>query len=350
MSLIWSANNTAVTGPQAMYIFKTLLAGAGSNSSQGSAGGGGTAGWTVVASSDGTTFNVAGSGIDYWQSGSSGTKGCANNSAWIVLQMPTANSVLRQLLIQRGLSNTSWRIGLSTTSGFTGAGNGAISATVAPTAADGQALIGTLFGVATGSPAFSTSFLAADSAYTFNCAADTASPYGCWFHAISGTSTATALVVDPLVTGTYPSADTDPYCYYCAASSSSALQSVIDLGCGAVISSSAIQANLKYGLAGAGFVRVAAGAPFMNNASILNKNATPLGPNAASGNDVVLPFFYGRVASLTAPVGYKGVSSMLRGVPNTRALKDTLSVASSGAKDFIVVNDVAFAWNGSVPS
>ncbi len=350
MSLIYSANNVAVTGPQSMYQLKALLAGVGTNTSQGSPGGGGTAGFTTVASSDGTSFNTAGSGIDYWQSGSSGTKGCANNSAWWVGQMPTANGFLRQVLIQRGLSNTSWRIGISTTSGFTGAGNGAISATVAPTAADGQALAGTLFGVATGTPAFSTSFFAADSTYAFSCAADAASPYGLWMFALSGTSTVTAFIVDPLVAGSYPAADTDPYVYYCAASSSTALQQSGDLGGAAAISSSNLHCNLKYGLAGAGWVQTGAGIWLMNNASIANKNATTLGVNSADGNDIPLPIYYGRVASLAAPVGGKGISSLLKSTVNALALKATISIASAGAKDKIVVNDVVFDWNGSVPS
>ncbi len=343
MSLAW-VNTSIVTGPQAMYQFKALLAGAGTNTSQGSAGG---QGWTVTASSDGTTFNTAGSGIDYWQSGSSGAKGCANNNAWIAMKMALANGVNRQILIQRGTSNVSWRIGYSYSGGFTGAGNGAISATVAPTATDGQALIGTLFGVATGSPAFAN-FFATDSTYGLYCAADSAAPYGAWLATASGTQNVTALVIDPLITGTYPTADTDPYCILAISNNTNGLSSAT-LGSAAIISSSSIQAYLKKGLAGEGFVQMGLGQFMINAAAIGNRDAI-LGPNAADGNDVLLPMYYGRAASLSAPTGGKGMSSMMQCCVNTRALKDTNSVASAGAKDYLILNDIAFQWNGQVPA
>ena len=413
MSLSYSANNTAFTGPQTMFELKKLLAGTGSSTSQGTAGG---QGWLVAGSSDGTSFShmtsiaaasnsvalptatisvasttgFAASGtfqviigqtvttVTYTGTTATTFTGCTGgtgtlltgqtvndslndrwsatptaNGAWAVLQMPLANGVYRHILIQRGSTNTSWRIGYSYSAGFNGALNNAIGAGLlaAPTATDGQALAGTFFGAsANATPTYSTSFFTTDATYNASCAADSASPYGFWMWTASGTATTTGLVFDPLITGTYPSADTDPYCIFAGASAGNGFQGSVDMGGGTVISSSNIQAWLKKGLAGEGFVRIGTAIFFLNGAAIQNKVATVLGPNAADGNDVLLPIYYGRVASLASPTGGKGMSSMMQWVVNSRALKDTVSVASAGAKDYIVINDIAFMWNGSVPA
>ncbi len=58
------------TGSAAIFAFKELLV---------------DAGWTVLPSSDGTTYNASG---DQITTGSSGAGGMANNSAWFRIESP----------------------------------------------------------------------------------------------------------------------------------------------------------------------------------------------------------------------------------------------------------------------
>lgn len=338
------------TGSQMMYRFKKLLAGAGSDTSQGSAGGAGTATWKVLGSSDGSSFNTAASGIDYWQSGSSGAKGCANSQAWVRLQMPSVGGIQRELLIQRNTTNTSWRVGYSYSAGFTGTGNGAISATVAPTATDAQDFLSTstptVGGFQSGGAAY-TAFFATDNTYVCSIAAQSVAPYGFWlWTSTSLTAMSSGFMLDPLLANSYPSGDPEPYVLY-GTGASGTFGAVGAMGGSAIIvNTSGVKAWLKKGIAGEGFVQLGA-ADY-----VLNTNAIPAATQLYQnydGNDILIPVFYGRVASLAAPVGGKGTSSLMKSLLNVRNFREALSVGA-GSRNYIVVGVHAVDWDGSAPA
>jgi hypothetical protein len=89
------------------------------------------AGWSVISSSDGTTYNASGDQITH---NSSGAGGMDNNYAWFRIQDPGA---LREYVFQRGTLNYSWKWIYSASDKFTG---GTPDATTIPTATDEQGL------------------------------------------------------------------------------------------------------------------------------------------------------------------------------------------------------------------
>ena len=72
--------------------------------------------------------------------------------------------------------------------------------------------------------------------------------------------------------------------------------------------------------------------------------------NPYSAKDETYPIMYARGSALAQP-GFKGVGSMMKWIGQSgRSTGDTLSVASTGAKDYIVVGNIALPWNGSTPT
>lgn len=114
MAYTFLVNQTPATGAVAMYqLISTLM----------------TAGWLKKMDSDGTTYSATGVQIT---SGASGTNGLGNNNAWVRLQSPTTNGgtivdQTREITIQRGSSDTGWRIKYSAHGKFVGGVPNAIS-------------------------------------------------------------------------------------------------------------------------------------------------------------------------------------------------------------------------------
>lgn len=354
MSNVFSTNHVAFSGAESMYELKKLLAGAGTDTSQGSAGGVGTAGWTVVRSSDGTTANTALSGIDRWQSGLSGAKGCGNNNAWIVLQAPTDGGVTRQVCIQRGTADESWRVGYSYSGVFTGG-----TATVAPTATDGKSMIGApsvaggsaTDGFTSGTVTYSTVFPAAGT-HVMNAMARTTAPYAFWMSAYDGFSAMAFLMLDGLISGSYPvspdtSPENDPYVAFGVQTNVAGLN-LAAAGSTGAMSSSYAKTWLKKGLAGVGWVQTGAGVFTISN-SVLSPAAS-LGGMSSNAKDVLLPVFWSRLAAETAPTGGKGFSTLLKQCARARSIKDTISIASGTSKEYIVMGDFVLDWDGSTPA
>jgi len=123
--MVWSTNDgvastinlTHSSGAETMFILKRLLK---------------NEGWTVLSSSDGTTYNASG---DQISSSGSGAGGMDNTSAWFRIEDPAS---LREYVFQRGTQHYSWRGLYSASDGFTG---GTPNATIAPTATDQQGII-----------------------------------------------------------------------------------------------------------------------------------------------------------------------------------------------------------------
>lgn len=149
-----------------------------------------TAGWSVPASGDGVATYGAASDV-ITTSAALGTSG-----AWFRLKMPGAT---RELLFTRKATATAWTIKYSVV-GFVG---GSPSPTVSPTATDSQTLIdGTLLG--------------ADGAYRWLVSFDDAAPYELWAagHTIGTLTPNGGIALLAMETGSYASADTDPYVAY----------------------------------------------------------------------------------------------------------------------------------------
>lgn len=168
---------TPATGDAAMRHLKTQLVADGD--------------WTVAASGDGQSAYGSSSDVI---TADSGANSLATSGAWMRLTM---NATTREILIIRKATSIAWTVKYSV-AGFTG---GSPSATTAPTATDSQTLIdGTL--------------LMADGTYRWLVCVEDAAPY--YFGAVAipvgGGTAQTIFALWPMRDGSYPSAETDPYC------------------------------------------------------------------------------------------------------------------------------------------
>jgi hypothetical protein len=314
--------STPMVGGYGMYDFKELLK---------------TCGWIHQASGNGNSaFSV--------------TPGNVNDvitlasrflytGAWWVGKCPDGQ---RHVLFQRGTTHLTWRIAYSYSAGFTG---GVPSITVPPTATDAKDVIGNV------TPTYYQLF-DTDGLYRLKAMAQDTAPYGFWLfgHTIGlltggyGPFGSTGFFMDPLKSGSYPASDVDPYVFSawttnsgCYAYKTNQLSNEVTTptqGC---------WAYLKKGLAGEGWASVQ-GLYYRN----INRVVIPgIGTNPANGKDDLLPMIYARPAALSAPVGYKGISSFFQWLSTTRGACETLTKTT--ARDKIVLGDVVGDWDGTVP-
>lgn len=285
------------------------------------------AGATKLADSDGTTYSSSGTRVT---SGASGAQGLGNASAWVRLQLPGG----RELTIQRGASNTVWRIKYSAQTHFTG---GSPGATQTPSATDEALRFG---GGSDASPTYSTLF-ATDASYKLYGGAGGATD-GWWMctSLIAGGAANAGMYMDPLSSTTTSDGDT---CVIGVAVSGSPFSSSSIGSNSATATGAGVLGWLKYGLAGAGFVAIPA--------LTINDNGGAMWPNAAGTNphttkDALELIQYGRKSSLSAPTGPKGVSKFVAWNASSRSPLETYSIDST--RDRIVFGDVSFPWNGAV--
>ena len=122
--MTWSTNDGVAStvnlshsnGAETIFILKRLLK---------------NEGWTVLESSDGTTYNGSG---DQITTASSGAGGMDNSSAWFRIEDPAS---LREYIFQRGVNSYTWIWRYSASDGFT---DGDPDETTLPTANDQQGL------------------------------------------------------------------------------------------------------------------------------------------------------------------------------------------------------------------
>lgn len=154
-------------------------------------------GWSVVASGDGAALYGAASDVLTADSGAGSFANytSAASSAWCRMRMTGST---RELLVVRGLNSTTWTTRYSLL-GFSG---GSPSATAAPTATDQQ----TVYTAA-------TQIFPANGTYQLSIVAEDAAPYYslATFKVISDSSARAIFGVLPLLSGSYPAEDTDPY-------------------------------------------------------------------------------------------------------------------------------------------
>ena len=168
------------------------------------------AGWIHRGSGTGTagTFSTtAGNVNDQITNTGTGAGGMDRANAWFVLRDPGGR---REWMFQRLATSNTWRVYYSALDKFIGVGFGAVSATVPPSATDQQQIVGVADVGAIWMPT-------PDNTYLHHVVAqDAVEPggdvYGWWLATtIRGTGeTTTFMFQEPLKSGSYPAADTDP--------------------------------------------------------------------------------------------------------------------------------------------
>jgi len=329
MSYSFNTNQTPATCAVAIYNLKTLLK---------------LVGWTVPRSSDGSTYNSSG---DQISSGGSGAGGMDNARAWFIVQAPSGG---KQFCFQRqntvgANSSYPWRMKYSRNVGFSG---GSPSATVTPSAADEQILLGA---GTDASPTFATLFATTtDGGFRHQLLADNANGYSfasfAWVNASalpthgflfdSLTSPASAdgyacsIYVNGIIANTSGGGGSGAGCFQYESIyrnngkifgyKSDGTWSTTILGCALAVSES-------------GTVKLMA--PFGMNVDADNKD--PLFP---------IPMVH--YNTITDLGDWRGFSTLLRWSAVSRTTASTLSVSTS--KDRIILCDVSLPWDGSTPT
>ena len=287
---------------------------------------------TTFTGCSGGTGTLATGGVvsyDWWTTaGLAGTSG-----AWIRLQMPSVNSVNRELLFQCGTTGDQyWNIRYSYSTAFSTGG----STTTVPTATGSKVL---LDGTAAGGLLFGDSVN-----MTALVVCDNATPYGFAMIANGSGTAGDGIFMDPMVSGSYDAADVDAYVF----GAGFALYGAGNMG--TTTASSLTQGYHKKGLGGEGFVTIGAIGPYCQGAAGVNAY---LGVDAYSGYDIAIGMNWGRVASEAAPRGWKGTSTFFKIVLVSRNKKDTLSTTGTNTRDYMVCSTgelFAIKWSGVVPS
>ena len=315
MDYTFDVNNAggANGGAEAMFLWKELLK---------------TAGWDVPASSDGSTYNSSG---DQITAAGTGAGGMNNSQAWFRIRAPSGMSPRREFCCQRGSYGESyWWVKYSAEDGFTTGGD----VYNMPTAADQADLHGSDTG---GTILFTTA-----ATYRIHIGADKDAPFGFYlFTAVNGTGASNAgFVLDPLASGSFPSADQDPAIVY------------VKSGGGVFVAS--YLGSLYYGpngwykkdLAGEAFTRFPAQTYYAGSGGGQTAPGS-LGTNPYDTDDNHLPIPYARGSSLGTQVGWKGFGTVMRWLGTSRSSMDTLS--SSGTRDRVVVDAIVLPWPDVVP-
>lgn len=308
----WINGNIPLTGAVAMWDVISMLIAAGA---------------TKVADSDGTTYSAVGTRVT---SGASGAQGLGNTSAWVRLLMPGG----REFTIQRGATNTQWRIKYSASATFVG---GSPGATQTPSATDEAIRCG---GGSDASPSY-LSIFSADAGYKLYGGAGGATD-GWWFVTvfIAGGTQSAGMFFDPLSSSTTDDGDA---CVIGVSISGSVFSQTTLTSNSVTASSGGVMGWLKYGISGAGYVAIPA--------LTVNDGGGAMWPNAAGANphtakDALELIQYGRKSSLTAPTGPKGISKFVAWNASTRSSLETYSIDST--RDRITFSDINLPWNGAV--
>jgi len=297
-----------------------------------------TAGWTVRCSGGGTgsgLFSASGDVI-----GADPTKLNVSN-AWYVVRAPSGMTPRREFLIQRGSTQTSWRVWVSSDgTGFTGTGFGTVDEDTPPSAADAHPTNGN--GQVWGTTGGFGSLFGSAGTYNWHVVAEAASPYTFWMACIeSGTGlTRGVMVFDVMASGSYPAEDIDPGVYF--VSSSISAFSALTL----YTSTSSFFQWYKKGFgSGAGELWVRVPAAYLAAPGTFIPGGT--GTNPYNTRDNHFPMPVGRPAALTTSVGWKGYTSMLRWLGTSRSTTDTLS--TGGVRDRIIMGDITAPFPNIVP-
>ena len=301
-----------------------------------------TVGWNHQASGQGTgsiifttTPSTPGNDTDVLTSGEKFTR----TYGWIVLRDPGGT---REIVLQKGSSSTALHAAYSFSAHYTGTGNGAISATVAPTATDSKSLEGT-----TEIPVGYAAFWPTDGTYRQKIMADGATPYGFWHqtHTTGGVaSNGGWLIMDPLKAGSYPVEDVDPYVFF--VSNTGWASGRHDTHWCIEQTGHGVLGYLKKGLSGEGWVQLVGTYPGSSVGNFL-PGAGALPSNPHNAKDEMLPLIYMRSSAKVNPTGLKGVSSFFQMLMATRSNNDTYSILTT--RDKLVMGQLVADWDGTLP-
>jgi len=345
MAYTFSVNNTPTNGTVAIWAVITTLK---------------SAGWSQLDSGDGIT---TGHGDGYVTSANSGAGGLGNTGAWVRLRAPAVNggavvNQTREVLFQRGTTETAWRLKYSASAGFVG---GSPTKTVSSTAADQVVMMGS---GTDASPGYST-FFGAGGTYRWHiCCGGAAEFYSFYAFGINASMAlltsggSIGFYMDVLALGTYPPEDVDPCVFYCSGAYASS--NFFSTGHFNYTSLNAVATDTNNAL-----MRAWMGPTSQADVSITTNNvgitipyynqylgsSTPYaGANPFNHKAVSVPCWYMRSILSTPPFGIKGASTLIVFSSLSAALLDTVDVFST--RDKIVIYSTGpfwLPWNGSIP-
>lgn len=341
------------------------------------------AGWQTIAWSDGTTphntpipnpFPYSTGTIGFSAFGG-GANNLDNSRAWIVMQQPPQSGALtvgapyagtRQLCWQHSVvNNQQWRLKYSFSGGYT---SPSVAGTAQNTPSINAAIGDEVFvfgGGSDASPTFDTLFGAGTNGGSrcnmmaddgFLVSGSNPTPYG-WYMvtwtAGASAGTETEHMMDPMISGSCPAGDVDPFVF--RRMNTSLNNSVLNPYTaqqyfGRTDVNGAATCWYRKGLQGAQFVTTCAVYWLRGNSSVGFINAYPqqTGANSNSNEDDLLPIIMHRPASVGGAGGYKGLSSLMK---YTSSIKSTgVSMSVNGNRDRLVCNTVTLPWDGSLPT
>lgn len=320
MAKIFS-KTTPATGAIAVFTLKTLMK---------------AAGWTVPASSDGTTYNATG---DQITSGASGAGGLNNTNAWFRIRSPDG---VQEFCIQRTTAASAYRVKWSPSAKFVSApiGGGSTDATHTPSASDESS--NPLLGSGSDASPTGAAWFSTDNSYRFLCMADNAAPYGVWSGAYqtSGGAPSHKFMLDPVSVADA----TDANKYVASACGTTTPWSVggptLDTNQSATCRTFACAPTAG---------TPASAVPCAACILVTEATAVPnnVGTSPLSGKDERIPVMYARRAGLGGTPFFKGTSTLWRWTGSSRATSDVQTVNT--AKDRIIIGDCSLEWDGSDP-
>lgn len=336
-----------------------------------------SAGWQTIAWSDGTTAHNTPISNPYPYS--SGTIGFGNANqvdagrAWIVMQQPPTSASLtvgapwagtRQLGWQRSSGDRrQWRIKYSMSGAYT---NPSVAGTGQNMPSQNTGINDEAFiagGGSDSSPTFDFAFAGTDGGSRVNIMADDGylvsgsnpTPYGYYMTSFTngaGNGCEAEQIFDPLLSGSFPPGDTDPFMI--GRHSTNINNSVFNpytaqQHFGDSTTSGVHRCWFAKGKPTQQFVGCASLYFLRGNNSQGMVNAYPqqAGANQHSNEDDLLPIIQARYASTGGQGGYKGLSSLMRYTSSIKSTGTAMSVASN--RDRIVMNTVTLPWDGSLP-
>lgn len=346
MAKNYKVNFAPATGAEALYELKNILTGSG---------------WTVVSSSDGTTFS-AGDNI-------TGATSLAGSNRWFIVQEPTGVGG-RQWCFQRTTANTTWRVKISPLNGF---GGGSASLTQVPSATDE----GVIFGSGTDASPTGGQLFPTDATYKFHIISDDTAigaagnqAYGFWAFAniigsINVSDLETLIMQEPLAVGSYPalvgtrdvttSGDADPAIYACAYESAGRKFYLNNGNNGALAHLAGCFTDtdntIKY------FYDYQSAAGTLTNGDEImgyRQGFYYLGVSPVSSEDILLPLTYGRYATgvdtsylhpRASLTGLKGMTHFVRKSSVARSTSDTVNLTTNA---YIYLNQLLIPWPENV--
>lgn len=314
----WIEGESPATGAVAVYRVVEMLVAAGA---------------VIAADSDGTTYDSDGGQVT---TGASGAGGLGNNSAWVRLTFLDG----REMTIQRGTSDTAWRVKYSAAEGFTAGSPGATQTPTTTTAGEGVTLLG---GGTDASPTYATWFNT-NGGYKLFGGANSASPYSWWFGCIpnGGGDPSAGFVFDPVASP--DDDDDDPIVFYQGLTGANVFKAVTIGSVSTGTTSSRASGWINY--PSGSLVAIPGNFLTSSGGGVLFPGVA--GSNPHSGKDNTIPVAWWRGSAQASPYGYKGLSRVLKWNSVTRSSGETFTVSTT--RDRISLGDVNLPWSGAVVS